>query len=68
MDENEINALVQNCQLSKCKFVGVFASDNFPANLSHNKFIIFNISTSQSIGTHWTLICRKNEHYVFADP
>ena len=68
MDENQINNFVQECKILKYKFVGVFAADNFPVNLSHNKFISVNISTSRSIGTHWTLICRKNGDYVFADP
>ena len=27
-----------------------------------------NISSSDSIGTHWTLFCRKNGNYIFADP
>ena len=26
------------------------------------------LSTSQSIGTHWILICRRIEEYIFADP
>ena len=67
MDEDEINHLVQACKLSKYKFRGVFAADNFPVNLSHNSFIIVNVSTSQSIGTHWTLFCRRNGKYIFAD-
>ena len=62
MDENQINNFVQGCKLLKYKFVGVFAADNFSVNLSHTKFIIVNVSTSQSIGTHWTLICRKMEN------
>ena len=68
MDENEINNLVQRCKLLKHKFHGVFAADNFPLSLSQNSFIIVNVSTSQTIGTHWTLICRKNGNYIFADP
>ena len=68
MDEDEINNLVQACKLLKYKFRGVFAADNFPVNLSHNSFIIVNVSTSQSIGTHWTLFCRRNGKYIFADP
>ena len=60
MDENEINNLVQACKLLKYKFRGVFAANNFPVNLSHNSFILVNVSTSQSIGTHWTLFCRRN--------
>ena len=68
MDEDEINNLVQACKLLKYKFRGVFAADNFPVNLSHNSFIIVNVSTSQSIGTHWTFFCRRKEKYIFADP
>ena len=68
MDEDEINNLVQACKLLKYKFRGVFAADNFPVYLSHNSFIIVNVSTSQSIGPHWTLFCRRNGKYIFADP
>ena len=68
MDEDEINNLVQRCKLLKHKFHGVFAADNFPLSLSQNSFIIVNVSTSQTIGTHWTLNCRKNGKYIFADP
>ena len=41
--------------------------DNFPLHLSQNSFIIVNASTSQSIGTHWILIYRRNGDYIFAD-
>ena len=68
MDEDEINNLVQACKLLKYKFRGVFAAGNFPVNLSHNIFIIVNVSTSQSIGTHWPLFCRRKGKYIFADP
>ena len=27
-----------------------------------------NVSISESIGTHWKLLCRKDGHYIFADP
>ena len=68
MDEDEINNLVQACKLLKYKFRGVFAAENFPVNLSHNSFIIVNVTTSQSIGTHWTLFCWRTGKYIFADP
>ena len=68
MDKDQINNLVQRCKFLKHKFHGVFAADNFSLHLSQNSFIIVNISTSQSIGTHWTLICRRNRDYIFADP
>ena len=60
MDEDEINNLAQACKILKYKLVGVFAADNFPVNLSHNNFLIVSVSISHSIGTHWTLNCRKN--------
>ena len=68
MDEDEINSLIHACKLLKYKFCGVFAADNFPLKLSQNRFIIVNVSSSDSIGTHWTLLCRKNGNYIFADP
>ena len=68
MDEDEINNLVQGCKRLKYKFHGVFTADNFPLHLSRNSFIIVNVSTSQSIGTHWILICRRNGDYIFAGP
>ena len=68
MDEDEINSLIQACKLLKYKFFGVFAADNFALKLPQNRFIIVNVSSSDSIGTHWTLLCRKNGNYIFADP
>ena len=52
IDEDEINSLVQAFKLLKHKFCGVFAADNFPLKLSQNRFIIVNVSSSESIGTH----------------
>ena len=49
-------------QIDGCK------RNNFLLHLSQNSFISVNASTSQSIGTHCLLICRKNGDYIFADP
>ena len=68
MDEDEINSLIQACKLLKYEYCGVFAADNFPLKLSKNRSIIMNVSSSDSIGTHWTLLYRKNGNYIFADP
>ena len=68
MDEDDINGLIQRCQKLKHKFRGVFAADNFPSKLKSNTFLIVNASKSQSPGTHWLLICKKNDHLLFADP
>ena len=68
MDEDEINNLVQGYKRLKYKLHGVFAADIFPLHLSQNSFIIVNVSTSQSIGTHWILICQRNGDNIFADP
>ena len=68
MDEDDINGLIQRCQKLKHKFRGVFAADNFPSKLKSNTFLIVNASKSQSPGTHWLLICKKNDHLLSADP
>ena len=67
-DEDDKNGLIQRCQKLKHKFHGVFAADNFPSKLKSNTFLIVNASKSQSPGTHWLLICKKNAHLLFADP
>ena len=67
MDEDKINNLVQGCKRLKYKFHCVLAADNFPLHLVENSFLIVNVSTSQSLGTHWILICQRNGKYVFAD-
>ena len=68
MDEDNLNSLIQRCSELKNKFRGVYAADNFPTNLTDNSFIIVNISTSASIGTHWILLCQKDKKIIFADP
>ena len=66
MDEDNLNSLIQRC--SELKYKLVYAADNFPTNLTDNSFIIVNISTSASIGTHWILLCQKDQKIIFADP
>ena len=68
MDEDDINYLVQRCQKLKDKFRGVFAADSFPSKLKSNTFLKVNASKSESPGTHWLLICKKNDHLLIADP
>ena len=68
MVEDEINDLVRVSKLLKYKFRGVYAADIFPVDLSHNSYNIVHVSTSQSIGTYWTLIWRRNGKYIFAYP
>ena len=68
MNEDEVNDLIQHCKLLKHKFLGVFAANNFPKVLQPNTFIIVNASASDYAGTHWLLLCIKNENLIFADP
>ena len=68
MDEEDINDLIQRCQKLKHKFRGVFAADNFPSKLTSNSFLIVKASQFQSPGTYWLLICKMNNHLLFADP
>ena len=62
------NKQPDSIKLLKYKFCGFSAADNFPLKLLQNILIIVNVSSSDSIWTHWTLLCRKNGNYTFADP
>ena len=68
MYEDEINNLVQRCRNLKNNFRGVFAANNFPLPLNENQFIIINASNENSAGTHWLLIYKYKNIYIFADP
>ena len=68
MDEDDINGLIQGCQTLKYKFHGVFAANNFPEKMNRNSFLIVNAATAENIGSHWLLLCRKNNQLLFAEP
>ena len=68
MDEDDINDLIQRCPLLKHKFLDVFAANNFPQKLKPNSFLIVNAATAESFGTHWLLLCKKEDQLFFADP
>ena len=68
MDEDDINDLTQKCGKLKYKIRGVFAANNFPQKLRKNSFLIVNASPSNSPGTHWLLLCNRNDKMIFADP
>ena len=68
MEEDDINGLIQGCKTLKYKFHGVFAANNFPEKMNRNSFLIVNAATAENIGTHWLLLCRKNNQPLFADP
>ena len=68
MDKDDINDLIQGCKTLKYKFHGVFAANNFPEKMNRNSFLIVNAATAENIGTHWLLLCRKNNQLLFADP
>ena len=67
MDSFEILNFVRKCCHLKHKFLGVFAADNFPG-LKPESFIIVNASESSEPGTHWLLLCRRQNNVYFADP
>ena len=58
--------LIQNCEHLKFKFSGVFAADNFPA-LTYGSIMIMNASKALLTGSHWFLLCQKQEKVYFAD-
>ena len=68
MDEEQLFNLINKCKHLKHKFVGVFASDNFPPLMNNSAFIIVNASPGNTIGTHWLLLCNRNNTIIFGDP
>ena len=70
MEEDDINELTRRCALLKHKFLGVFAANNFPQKLKPNSFLIVNAAFAENFGTHWLLLCQKEEEdqLFFADP
>ena len=68
MDKDDINGLIQGCKTLKYKFHGVFAANNFQEKMNRNSFLIVNAATAENIGSHWLLLCRKNNQLLFANP
>lgn len=68
MDENKLFNFIQKCRHLKYKNKGIFAADNFPVKIPKNTFIILNASNSNTYGTHWLLLCNRNNVIYFADP
>ena len=63
MDEDDINDLIQGCKTLKSKFR---AENKFPRKIIKNSFLIVNAATAENVGTHWLLLCRKNNQLSFA--
>ena len=68
IDELQLGTLINKCRHLKYKFAGVYAADNFPPNLKNGNFIIVNSDKATQMGTHWLLLCNRNNKYLFADP
>ena len=68
MDEDDVNNSIQGCKTLIYKFHGVFAANNFPEKMKRNSFLVVNAATAETIGTHWLLLCGKNNQLFFADP
>ena len=68
IDELELFIFINKCKHLKYRFQGVYAADNFPLNFKENCFIIVNSDTSNQLGTHWLLLCKKSGQVLFGDP
>ena len=68
IDELQLGTLINKCKHLKYKFAGVYAADNFSPNLKNGNFIIVNSNKATQMGTHWLLLCNRNNKYLFADP
>ena len=69
IDELELGSLNTKCKHLKYKVAGVYAADNSPPpNLKNGNFIIVNSDKATQMGSHWVLLCNRNNKYIFADP
>ena len=68
IDELQLGTLINKCKHLKYKFAGVYAADNFPLSLKNDNFIIVNSDKATQMGTHWLLLCNRNNKFLFADP
>ena len=68
IDELQLGTLIDRCKHLKYKFAGVFAAENFSPNLKNGNFIIGISDKASQMGTHWLLLCNRNNKYLFADP
>ena len=68
MDETEVAFYARKCPNLKYKFNGVFAADNFPILARNNTFQVINADPASHAGSHWMVLCRRDEQLVFADP
>ena len=68
IDELELFIFINKCKHLKHKFLGIYAADNYPLNLKENTFIIVNSDKSNQLGTHWLLLCNRDNKYLFGDP
>ena len=68
IEELQLGTLIKKCKHLKYNFSGVYAAYNFSSNLENGNFIVVNSDTATRMGTHWFLLCNKNNKYLFADP
>ena len=68
IDQLQLGSLINKCKHLEYKFAGVYAADNSPPNLMNGNFIIVNSDKATQMGTHWLLLCNRNNKYLFADP
>ena len=66
-DELQLGTLINKCKHLKYKLAGVYAADNFPLNSKNDSFIIVNSDKATQMGTHWFLLCNRNNKYLIAD-
>ena len=67
IDNVKIAKLINKCVHLKFLFCVVFPADSFP-KLFADSYIVVNALKAGTIGTHWLLICKKNDKIYFADP
>ena len=68
IDEAYLRYCIRKCKHLKYKFVGVYAADNFPVTFEPDTFMIVNSDKSKDEGSHWVVVARRGNDYVFGAP
>ena len=66
IDEIDLTRMIKKCKHLKYKFLGVYAANNFLLALDPNTFIIVNSDKADQPGSHWILLCNRDNNTCLA--
>ena len=68
IDELQLGTLINKCKHLKYKFADTFMQQIIPPHYKEWQLYHCQFSKATQTGTHWLLLCNRNNKYLFADP